>query len=51
MVRAAELVLQYANLPLGTTDAIVMAMVESRKDPRAATLDARHFSIVKPTGF
>ncbi len=51
MRRAAILVTQYADLPLGTTDAIVMAMVESRNDPRVATLDARHFSIVKPDGF
>jgi uncharacterized protein len=49
--RAAVLVARYADLPLGTTDAIVMAMVESRSDPRVATLDARHFSIVRPDGF
>ncbi len=51
LVRASHLVSQYSNLPLGTTDAIVMAMVESRNDPQVATLDTRHFSIVKPKGF
>ena len=49
--RAAHLVTQYSNLPLGTTDAIVMAMVESRNNPHVATLDERHFSIVKPKNF
>ena len=48
--RAAELVSMYGDLPLGSTDAIVMAMTESRNDPRVATLDRRHFSIVRPIG-
>lgn len=51
LLRAAQLVERYGNLPLGTTDAIVMAMAEARDDPRVATLDERHFSIVQPTGF
>lgn len=51
LLRAAELVLQYGDAPIGTTDAIVMAMAESRGDPLVATLDRRHFSIVRPRGF
>jgi len=51
LLRAAELVETYADLGLGTTDAIVMAMAESRDDPRVATLDRRHFSVVRPNGF
>jgi len=49
--RAADLVQQYGDLPLGTTDAIVMASVESRRDPKVATLDQRHFTVVRPDGF
>lgn len=49
--RAAELVATYGDLPLGTTDAVVMAVAESRHEPRIATLDVRHFTIVRPSGF
>lgn len=49
--RAADLVRQYANLPLGTTDAVIMAIAEEEHDPRVATLDQRHFTIVRPLGF
>lgn len=49
--RAADLVARYGDVPLGTTDAIVMAMAEARNDPRVATLDRRHFTIVRPVGF
>ncbi|HUF99781.1 MAG TPA: PIN domain-containing protein [Ilumatobacter sp.] len=49
--RAAQLVEQYGDLPLGTTDAVVMAMAESRNDPAIATLDRRHFTVVRPAGF
>jgi uncharacterized protein len=49
--RAAVLVERYGDLPLRTTDAIVMAMVETRKDPKVATLDRRHFSVVRPAPF
>jgi predicted nucleic acid-binding protein len=51
LLRAAELVSMYGNLPLGTTDAVVMAVAESRDEPRIATLDTRHFTIVRPSGF
>jgi len=51
LLRAAELVETYATLGLGTTDAIVMALAESRDDPRVATLDHRHFGVVRPSGF
>ena len=51
LIRAAGLVEAYASLGLGTTDAIVMAMAENRNDPRVATLDHRHFTVVRPNGF
>lgn len=46
--RAAELVEQYADLPLGTTDACVVALAERLNITELATLDQRHFNIVRP---
>ncbi len=47
-VRMAELVAQYADLPLGTTDAAVIAVSERLGLSEVATLDHRHFSVVRP---
>ena len=46
--RAAELVELYADLPLGGTDASVIALSERLKDNTIFTLDRRHFSVVQP---
>jgi predicted nucleic acid-binding protein len=46
--RAADLVEQYSNLPLGTADAIVVAVAERFRAVNIATLDRRHFQIVRP---
>lgn len=46
--RAAELVETYADLPLGTTDATVIALAERLGLSEVATLDRRHFSVVRP---
>jgi predicted nucleic acid-binding protein len=46
--RAAELVLTYKDLPLGTTDATVIALCERLGLSEVATLDRRHFSVVRP---
>ncbi len=48
LTRAAELVEQYADLPLGFVDASVLATVERHGERKLATLDRRHFSIVRP---
>lgn len=48
LARATELVEQYADLPLGFVDASVLAAVERLGETRLATLDRRHFSIVRP---
>jgi predicted nucleic acid-binding protein len=48
LARAAELVEQYADLPLGTTDACVVALAESLKITELATLDQRHFNVARP---
>jgi predicted nucleic acid-binding protein len=45
--RAAEFVRRYADLPLGTTDACVIAMTERLRLTEIATLDRRHFSVVR----
>ena len=47
--RAAELVEQYSDLPLGTADAIVIAIAERFRAVNIATLDRRHFSVVRPS--
>lgn len=46
--RAAELVEQYADLPLGAADASVIALAERLDVRTVMTLDRRHFSIVRP---
>lgn len=46
--RAAELEEQYANLDLGFVDAAVIAICERLGETKVATLDHRHFSIVRP---
>jgi uncharacterized protein len=46
--RAAELVMTYADLPSGTTDATVVALAERLGIAEVATLDRRHFTVVRP---
>ncbi len=48
-LRIAELVAIYRDLPLGTVDASVIAAAERRKLTQVATLDRRHFSVVRPS--
>ncbi len=45
----AELVKQYADFPLGSVDASVVAVAERLGVERVATLDRRHFSVVQPS--
>jgi predicted nucleic acid-binding protein len=46
--RIAELVWQYRDLPLGTVDASVVVAAERLGIVEVATLDRRHFSVVRP---
>ncbi len=46
--RMGELVLQYADFPLGGVDASVIAVAERFGVERIAPLDRRHFSVVRP---
>jgi predicted nucleic acid-binding protein len=46
--RIAELVEQYADFPLGGTDASVIALAERLGTDAVITLDRRHFAVVQP---
>lgn len=48
-LRIRELVIRYADLPLGLADAAVIACAE-RNGGRVATLDVRHFGVVAREG-
>jgi predicted nucleic acid-binding protein len=46
--RCRELQATYPDLRLGVTDASVLALVERLGEPKVATLDHRHFGVVRP---
>lgn len=48
LVRIAELVAKYHDLPLGTVDASVVAVAERLGITEVATTDRGHFSVVRP---
>jgi predicted nucleic acid-binding protein len=47
-LRIAELVATYRDLPMGTVDASVIAAVERLGLSEIATVDRRHFGVVRP---
>lgn len=47
-LRIAELVARYRDLPLGTVDASVVATAERLGIREIATVDRRHFTVVRP---
>jgi predicted nucleic acid-binding protein len=47
-LRIAELVGRYRDLPLGTVDASVVAAAERLGVVEVATVDHRHFRVVRP---
>jgi hypothetical protein len=47
-VVAADLVETYSDLALGTVDAVVIAIAERLGASKIATLDRRHFTVVRP---
>jgi hypothetical protein len=47
-LRIAELVHAYRDLPLGTVDASVITAAERLGVTTVATMDRRHFSVVRP---
>ena len=46
--RARELCDQYADADIGLVDAAVLAIVERLREPKLATLDRRHFAMLRP---
>ena len=48
LLRIAELVAAYGDLPLGSVDASVVAAAERLRATTVATLDRRHFGVVRP---
>ena len=46
--RCHELVDRYRDLPLGFVDAAVISIVERLGEAKLATLDHRHFRVVRP---
>ena len=48
LARAAELESTYHDLDLGLVDASIIALCERLDQTRVATLDRRHFSVVRP---
>jgi predicted nucleic acid-binding protein len=48
--RIAQLVQTYGNLPLGGTDASVIALAERLETDLIVTLDRRHFEVVRSRG-
>lgn len=47
-IRIATLVARYSDLPLGTVDASVVAAAERLGVREIATVDRRHFTVVRP---
>ncbi len=47
-LRIAELVYAYRDLPLGTVDASVVTAAERLSATTVATMDRKHFSVVRP---
>jgi predicted nucleic acid-binding protein len=48
LLRSGELVERYRDLPLGLVDATVIAATEMLRETKVATLDHRHFAVVRP---
>lgn len=46
--RIHDLVIQYADLRLGGIDAGLIALAERHREQRIATLNHRHFTVVRP---
>lgn len=48
LLRCARLQRQYVDLSLGVVDASVIALAERLDESKVATLDHRHFGVVRP---
>ncbi|MEX2236303.1 MAG: PIN domain-containing protein [Dehalococcoidia bacterium] len=48
ILRACELVRQYADNPIGFVDASIVALAERLRINQVLTLDVRHFAAIRP---
>ena len=48
LLRSGKLIEQYRDLPLGLVNATVIAATEMLGETKVATLDHRHFTVVRP---
>lgn len=48
LARVGDLIHRYRDLPLGFVDATVLAAAEMLEEHKIATLDHRHFTVVRP---
>lgn len=48
LVRIEEVLSRYADTPIGFVDASVLAVVERLDEPKVATLDEKHFRMLRP---
>jgi predicted nucleic acid-binding protein len=46
--RVKKLLETYADLRVGLVDAAILAIVERLREPKLATLDHRHFTVMRP---
>jgi predicted nucleic acid-binding protein len=46
--RVRELCDRYSDADIGFVDAAVLAITERLKEPKLATLDRRHFGVLRP---
>jgi uncharacterized protein len=49
LLRSGELIERYRHLPLGLVDATIVAATEMLGETKVATLDHRHFTVVRPS--
>ncbi|MGH2880189.1 MAG: PIN domain-containing protein [Solirubrobacteraceae bacterium] len=49
LARCREIQAQYDDQPVGVVDASVLALVERLGEDKLATLDRRHFAVMRPT--
>jgi predicted nucleic acid-binding protein len=47
-LRCKELIARYTDAKIGLVDASVLAIVERLAEPKLATLDSRHFRMLRP---
>ena len=50
LAAAATIVRSYADMPVGVTDASLVVLAEQYQTDRIATLDRRHFSVLRLSG-